>query len=582
MSRTTWSRLVVLSILTFTLLACGTPKPVEPPKTSLGFSPLRPLFPRADGRSEASFQASSNQFMVVTEDRYASEAAATVIEKGGNAIDALVTASFVLSVTRPHSTGIGGGGFLLYRPVSDDKVLFYDSRERAPLNMGALPQNEIARIRKPGAYIGVPGLVAGLWEVFKKHGSGNIPWSELVKPSTDLAAKGFPVYPQLEQAIAFAAKRGLLDRSEDARAFLSQSYGEPLKTGNLYINSPLARTLNDIAVRGPKAFYKGEFARGMAKEARKHGAYLSGRDLNAYKVHRQKLNPLRFRDLSIYSPSLPSSGQVFLAQMFGMIENLGGGELSTHMLAELQSLAFEDRAKHLGDPKFSKINTSRLTSPKYLARRASSLSEFKTRIAPELHDVLPIPTSTTHISIVDKQGNIVSSTQSINHYFGSGVFYKGVFLNNTLDDFSNPDIPNQFGLLGSKENSPAPGKTPLSSMSPTIVLKENQPHLVLGSPGGPRILSAVFQTIWNRAVLEESLFEAITKPRFHQQWQPNRLIVEDGRFPSAKLKRLENKGHQISESKFPVGSVSAIEITPKGTLVGVADPRRDGLPVGGR
>ena len=269
----------------------------------------------------------------------------------------------------------------------------------------------------------------------------------------------------MSEALKYASKGGLLDRSEESRKFLSVGYGRPLSTGTRYQNRALARTLEAIAFKGPNAFYQGAFAKGLEREVRKHGGSLSASDLRNYQVHKSTLSPIQYGNLSIYTSPLPSSGEVFFGQLFGMLEQFGqsSGELPTdiHTLAELQSLAFEDRAKFLGDPKFSRVDTDRLLEKSYLRKKLEGLSIEK-RETPDLHDVLPVPTSTTHLSIIDRQGNIVSSTQSINHYFGSGVFYKGVFLNNTLDDFSDSNAPNQFGLLGNSANAPEAGKTPLS------------------------------------------------------------------------------------------------------------------------
>ena len=538
------------------------------------------LFPHLEKRPAESFLSTGEEYMVVSENKTASKIGAKILAQGGNAFDAAVAVSFALSVLRPQSTGLGGGGFFLLYESDLSKLQFLDARERAPAGFKSLPQTKRKRERNPGAFVGVPGLVKGLYEVHQKFGSGKISWAKLIEPSIGLAKNGFIIYHHLGSAIKVAAKEGVLDYSDEVRKMLGRGYGKIARPGMRFKNPSLAKLLAKIAQNGPDAFYKGELPRSIAKISRKYGGSISASDFSSYQLAYREPAKADYKNYQVVTAPLPSSAGLVLTQLFYFLDKLDVDSVDLHTLAELQSLAFEDRAKFLGDPNYSPVNLDKLTSQDYLDGKLKNFSEKKARKVKNLHKKTPIPTSTTHFSIVDKAGNIVSSTQSINHYFGSGLYAGGVFLNNTLDDFSYKNSPNEFGLLGEKPNYPEAGKTPLSSMSPTIVFRNKQPFLVLGSPGGPRIISAVFQTIVNRIHGDLDLFNSVARSRFHQQWQPNKFYLERNGFRDSAISKLQSMGHSVEETKYLVGNVSAIEISPDGKLFGVADPRRSGVPIG--
>ena len=563
MSKMKYNFLILLALL---LTNCAAPK-TSPSPHSGKLSP-EPLIARG------------KEFMVVSENKLASELGFEILAKGGNAFDAAVAVSFALTTLRPHSTGIGGGGFFLLYDSETSKTSFLDARERAPSALKSLPLSKRAKEKNPGAFVGVPGLVKGLHEVYKNFGSGIISWQDLVKPSVALAREGFIIDPLLEGAIKVAAKNGALDYSGTARKILGRGYGVLARRGQKFKNPELAKLLEAISLKGPDAFYKGALPRQLSLAAKKYGGTLSAKDFNNYKTIYREPRQINFENYQILTSSLPSSGGLVMAQLFGFLELLADQNPNPHTLAELQSLAFEDRAQYLGDPAYSKINAEKLIDSSYLASRLRSFSKRRIREIKNTHNKSPIPTSTTHISITDAQGNVVSSTQSINHYFGSGLYAGGVFLNNTLDDFSYPKDPNAFGLLGEEPNYPEAGKTPLSSMTPTIVFRNNKPFLALGSPGGPKIISAIFQTIVNRTLRKLSLYDSIAAPRLHHQWQPSSLYLEKDGFSESETRKLKKLGHNIEETKYLVGNVSALEIGSAGNLIGVADPRRSGVALG--
>ena len=320
---------------------------------------------------------------------------------------------------------------------------------------------------------------------------------------------------------------------------LGRGYGVLAGNGARLKNPSLAKTLRKISSLGSKAITTGPIAKSIVSTSKKFGGTISLDDLKNYKVRYHKPTKINFKGHEIYTASLPSSGGIVLGQMFNLAELLSDkrGQNDIHFLSEIQSLAFETRAKSLGDPAFSTINATNLLSAKNLERLANEYDANSPRVKSSIHSQSPIPTSTTHFSIIDAKGNIVSSTQSINHYFGAGVMAGGIFLNNTLDDFSSTDgspspfgMPNKFGLVGRTPNAPAPNKTPLSSMSPTIVFKDSKPTFVLGSPGGPRIISAIFQTLYHAINEEKDLLDAVSTRRFHQQWQPAQNLFREGGF----------------------------------------------------
>lgn len=513
--------------------------------------------------------------MVVTENMEATDIAIDILESGGNAFDAAVAASFALSVLRPHSTGIGGGGFFLFRKSNSDKPQFLDARERSPnkTQKNSLNQVSIKDSARKGALVGIPGLTKGLEEIYQRHGSGKLGWSELIQPSINLASDGFPVYPHLAEAIKLA---------KDKAGF---SLDKKLIKDRTFQNKDLAETLRVISKNGSIAMYEGKIAAEIVKAAKKHGGHLERKDLRNYRTIVREPISFPYKGFEIQTAPLPSSAGVVLGQILKLrdlqLAKIDKSNYSTelHVLAESMDIAFKERALKLGDPSYTSIDQETLLSDSHIEELADRIESEKLKSEKTISVVEPLPTSTTHFSIIDREGNIVSSTQSINLYFGSGILAgdTGIFLNNTLDDFARPkNKANAFGLIGRNPNYPGPNKTPLSSMSPTIVMNQHSPFLVLGSPGGPRIISAVAQTIINRIDYNLNLKESVAQPRIHKQWQPPSLFLEQHGFSNKTIRSLETKGQQVKESSYLIGNVSAIGVGSNGKLVGVADPRRDG------
>jgi len=528
-------------------------------------------------QSSRSEEPRLRQAAVSTENPEVSKIVAEVLRKGGNAFDASVAATFALSVIRPHSTGIGGGGFFLIHQAKTGETTFLDARERAPelMTETSIDEVKISDRGKKGVFVGVPGIVAGAWEVYQRHGSGQVSWSDLLAPAVNLAKNGFKIYPHLSEALSIAETR------------LGFSLPQGLERDGLFVNSALAKTLSGIASEGPDYFYKGTVADQLVKASQSRGGLLDLSDLSDYRVKYRKPFEFSYKGRKILTSPLPSSGGVVIGQALALRERLGvkgteAGDIEAQaFLIRSLRLAFRSRALYLGDPDFADIDQEYFlssTAVKELAKDMVSPSEGRRKVS----DFEPIPTSTTHFSIIDREGNIVSSTQSINLYFGAGFIAEGtgVFLNNTLDDFSKTNKSgNAFGLVGRKANFPAGGKTPLSSMSPTIVFNEGRPELVLGSPGGPRIISAVLQTIINKIDYGMSLEKSVNQPRLHTQWDPVTVYLEKRDLKDGLESKLNELGFSIKVSAFLIGNVSALSVSENGSIEAVADPRRDGLGI---
>lgn len=543
-----------------------------------------PLPHVADERTDrATAQSLGKKYAISTQGIHATAAAKKILQEGGNLMDAAIAASFVVSVERPQSTGIGGGGFMIFHEAKSGKDYAIDFRERAPLKA-----HEKMFLKSDGTAdpdlsrhgilsVAVPGLVAGLLEIHKKFGS--LPLAKVMAPSIDLAEKGFVVYPQLARGITMRAER--LKKDPAAAALFFDAKGAPLKEGEIFIQKDLARTLKKISREGRAGFYKGAVAKSLLNLSKEKGGLLSQKDFDLYKVHWRE--PVRgtFRDEEIVSMPPPSSGGIHVLQFLNYLEEdfpSKAGFLSSaaiHLEASSLQSAFADRAKFLGDPDFVKIPTKGLISKDYVrARRA----QFDPQKARRLSEVAPgnppdFP-ETTHLSFMDEAGNAISTTQTVNGPLGSALVAPGtgVVLNNEMDDFSAlPGASNMYGAVGGHADSIQPMKTPLSSMSPTLVLKNRVPILAIGAPGGTRIISCVAQTIYNLREFQLSLYDAIATLRIHHQWQPDLLLI-DPPGPSEKvLKELRNLGYQVEVK--PVGcTVMAVAREAEG-LRAVADPR---------
>ncbi|MDO8494375.1 MAG: gamma-glutamyltransferase, partial [Deltaproteobacteria bacterium] len=547
----------------------------------------------SQGRTLESYEAVAKEAMVVTPNAQASQIGLEVLQKGGNAADAAIAISFALSVLRPQSTGLGGGGFLLFYDKNINNTIAIDFREFAPsaasrdmFLKNGVPQSEWSR---DGALsVAVPRLVAGLGFIYERYASRRIPWRDLVLPSAQLAVDGFPVYPALAKAIE--ERKELLSRFPSSKKIFLKG-DAPLREGDLLIQRDLAVTLKLIA-GGWQNFYIGAIPSKIVASVRSNGGILRYEDFR--NVSPTELKPVEgtYRGYKIVSMPPPSSGGTILIEILNILENFplekqGPVHLKTiHVVTEAMKRAFIDRAKYMGDPRFVKVPVRGLTSKEYAKSLAESINRERATPSIDLDSSLavslPESNSTTHFSLVDAEGNAVASTQTINYYFGSGLTAEGtgVVLNDEMDDFSiAPGVPNVFGLVGGEANAIAPGKIPLSSMSPTLVFdEEGELNMVLGSPGGPKIITAVLNTLINRIDFEETPLRAVAAKRYHHQWLPDQLLTEPGLLPDNVKKELLKMGHRIEEGESS-WLVMLVARTKKG-WIGVTDPRGVGVPMG--
>jgi gamma-glutamyltranspeptidase / glutathione hydrolase len=526
--------------------------------------------------------------MVVTREPGATRVGLRVLQAGGNAIDAAVAVGFALAVTHPSAGNIGGGGFMLIR-LADGRMTFLDFRERAPRaasrNMyvdasGKVTEDSLIGYRASG----VPGTVRGLEYASKKY--GRKPWAEVVRPAVELAAKGFPLSYGAAQSLRSSAK-SLSRFPESNRIFLRNGkYYEP---GEIFVQPELARTLERIARLGSADFYAGETAQLLAQDMEKHGGTITIEDLRNYTVRERE--PLRgtYRGYTIVTAPPPSSGGIGILQMLGMLEGTGfekGGAssaLSTHLMAEAMRRFFADRAAYLGDADFAKVPLLSLLDPVYIAKRRASIDP--NRATPSSEVLAGVfggreSTQTTHYTAADAAGNIAAVTYTLNGGYGSAVTATGLgfLLNNEMDDFApKPGVPNAYGLIQGEANAIQPGKSPLSSMAPTLVLREGRPFLALGSPGGPTIINSVLDVLVNMIDFGMNVQDAVDRPRFHHQWLPDELRVEPGYSPDT-VASLEKRGHIVKRVRSQ-GEVAAI-CFDNGWLLGAPDRRTESTAEG--
>ncbi len=527
--------------------------------------------------------------MVVAQEPIAADVGLSVLKAGGNAIDAAVAVGFALAVTHPYAGNIGGGGFMLAR-LADGRSTFIDFREKAPgkathdmyLDASGKPtRDSIAGWRASG----VPGSVRGFELAHKKYGRKS--WAELVQPAVDLAAQGFPVSHSLMQSLK--STKLMAEYPESKRIFLRD--GKYFDMGETLRQPELSRTLARIAKLGAADFYEGETARILAAEMAKNGGIVTLEDLKNYRAAERKPLEGDYKGYHVITAPPSSSGGVGILQMLGMLEKSGyektgaGSAASIHYVAEVMRRYYADRNEYLGDPDFVKNPIRQLLDPVYIRKRAESINRDHATSMDQIAPGLPAgheSTETTHFSIVDADGNAVAVTYTLNGGYGSGVTVPGAgfLLNNEMDDFAvKPGTPNMFGLVQGETNSIAPGKRMLSSMTPTIVLKNDKPYLVLGAPGGSRIITAVLQVMLNVIDFGMNVQEAIDYPRFHHQWKPDKLEFEKGFSPDT-IALLKAKGHNIDDARpVVVARVEAILID-NGWLQGGQDGRGSGKASG--
>ncbi|MBC3870517.1 gamma-glutamyltransferase [Undibacterium oligocarboniphilum] len=533
----------------------------------------------------------SQHGMVSSEHALASEAGLAMLQRGGNAVDAAVATGFALAVVLPNAGNIGGGGFMLIHDAGSGQDVALDFRESAPalahrdmyLDAGGnvIPDSSTFS----HLAIGIPGTVAGLELALRKYGT--LPLKDVMAPAIRYAEQGFEVSPHLAAMLQTEQKH--LGQWPSSKAIFFKN-GQPLRSGDRLIQKDLAHSLRLIATQGSKAFYEGEIAQKIAAEMQQHHGMISLQDLKDYKaIERQ---PVRgsYRGYEIISMPPPSSGGVHIIQMLNMLEHYplreqGVNSAQTlHQMSEVMKLAYADRSEYLGDPAFYQVPVRGLTSKVYADQLIQTINPEHAMPSAAIRPGKPQPyesDQTTHYSVADQKGNVVATTYTLNLNFGSGIVASGtgILLNNEMDDFSvKSGVPNAFGLVGGEANSVRAGKRPLSSMSPTIVLKQGKPFLVTGSPGGSRIITTTLQTILNVVDHGMNVAEAALTPRVHQQWMPDQLRYEKG-ISIDTLRILEQKGQHLVASPV-MGKTQTIQISAEG-FDGFSDPRNpDGKAIG--
>jgi len=560
-------------VMSFTVVAGANAAPVQAPPVSYGVD------------SDTFHPVKAQHGMVASVDAMATQVGVEILRQGGNAVDAAVAVGFALAVTHPQAGNLGGGGFMLLRTASG-RATAIDFREMAPghasrdmfLDKQGNADSKLSLTSHLAS--GTPGTVAGLALAAQKYGT--LPLSTLLAPAIKLARDGIPVNDALADDLKTYGKEVLVTHP-NSKAIFYKPDGTPWQKGDRLVQKNLAHSLQLIARQGPDAFYKGEIADEIAGEMAQHGGLINKADLAAYRAVERKPVSGTYRGYEVFSMPPPSSGGIHIVQILNILENFDlakmgfGSADAMQVMAEAEKYAYADRSEYLGDPDFVKVPWQALTSKAYAKSLAQHIDVAKARPSSEIKPGKLEPyesNQTTHFSVVDKQGNAVAVTYTLNTYFGSGIVAgnSGILMNNEMDDFSaKPGTPNVYGLVGGEANAVQPAKRPLSSMSPTIVAKGGKTWLVTGSPGGSRIITTVLQMVVNSIDFGMNVAEATNAPRFHHQWLPDQLRVEKGFSPDT-LRLLEVKGQHVKVLPS-MGSTQSIIIGPDGMLYGASDPR---------
>jgi gamma-glutamyltranspeptidase / glutathione hydrolase len=520
--------------------------------------------------------------MVVAMEALATDVGVGVLQKGGNAVDAAVAVGFALAVTHPFAGNLGGGGYMLIR-LADGRTTFIDFRERAPekasRNMYLDANGDPTRESIEGwRSSGVPGTVRGLAMALSKYGKRS--WADSLAPAIDLATKGFPVSYGLSESLK--GSRSLASAPESKRIF--QKNGSFFEVGEMLVQPELGQTLQRIARSGPDEFYEGETARRFADEMVKHGGLITGADLKNYKAIERVPLSGSYLGYTIITAPPSSSGGIALLEMLGILDGTGyekggaGSASSIHYLAEAMRRAYADRNEYVGDPDFVKVPIAGLLDRGYLAKLRASIDPERATPSDQVKPGQPSRTEheqTTHYSVVDSEGNAVAVTYTLNGGFGNGITVPGLgfLLNNEMDDFaSKPGTANMFGLVQGEANAIQPGKRPLSSMTPTIVVKDNKLFMTAGAPGGSRISTAVMQVILNVIDFGLNVQDAVDAPRVHHQWLPDKLSLERGISPDT-VAILKSRGYDVDYNAGVVLAQVAAIVNDGGWLQGASDGR---------
>lgn len=523
--------------------------------------------------------------MVASQEALASEIGLQILKEGGNAVDAAVAVGFALAVTLPRAGNLGGGGFMMIYDAKTKQTIALDYREKAPnkayrdmyLDKKGDADSNLSRYH--GLAVGVPGTVAGLVTALNAHGS--MPLAQVMAPAIKLAEEGIEVTPGLAESL-IALEARLKKWPSTAKIFFKPG-GTPYQVGERLRQPELAASMKLIAAQGAAGFYKGKTAEQIVKAVNDAGGLMSLQDMAEYQAISREPVRGNYRGYDILSMPPPSSGGIHIIEILNILEgyplkDYGQNSAQTiHLMSEAMQLAYADRSEYLGDADFIDVPVKGLTSEKYAAKLRATIDPNKARPATEVKPNNPMPyesDQTTHFSVVDKQGNAVANTYTLNFSYGTGLVAEGtgILLNNEMDDFSaKPGVPNAYGLLGGDANAVEPSKRPLSSMSPTMVFKDGAPFVVTGSPGGSRIISTVTQIISNVIDHDMNIAEATHAPRIHDQWMPDEIRIEKA-LSVDTIKKLESMGHKVSPQEV-MGSTQSIMITPQG-LYGSSDPRQ--------
>ncbi|QNF35678.1 gamma-glutamyltransferase [Adhaeribacter swui] len=559
-------------------------------KSSIGWIIILFLLQACSGPKSISRGPVAENGMVVSAHPEASRVGADILKAGGNAVDAAIGVQFALAVVLPAAGNIGGGGFMVIRQ-QDGATNTLDYREKAPgqahRDMYLDAQGNVVPNLSIQGHLaaGVPGTVDGMVQAHQKYGS--LPWAKLVQPAVDLATKGFAITEKEANGLN-NNQANFLKFNNSSCAFIRQN---PWKNGDLLVQTDLGQTLARIRDNGRAGFYEGETARLIVAEMQQGKGLITQEDLQNYNSKWRDPVFGSYKGYRVISMPPPSSGGIALMQLLRLVEpyNLrkyGWNSVkSVHLLTEAERRVYADRSEYLGDPDFFKVPAKALLDTVYLASR---MQDFNAKQATPSASIKPGNLTpyeheeTTHYSVVDKAGNAVSVTTTLNGGYGSHVVVDGAgfLLNNEMDDFSaKPGVPNMFGLVGTSANAIAPGKRMLSSMTPTILERDGKLFMVVGTPGGSTIITSVFQTILNVLDHDMSMQEAVNAKRVHSQWLPDEIRYEDDALSATEIKKLKKMGHTLKDTRA-IGRVDAILVLPDGKLEGGADPRGDDTATG--